>query len=86
MKFKSQAKRPETGMDMTVTVSMGAAATTEECRDAMIAFFKGVEKLAEDTSGVWFNISVSNIPEEFRAALESMEWPQPKIRLVVNND
>jgi hypothetical protein len=86
MKYRSNAPKPETGMEMTVTLSMPADQGAEQSGEALIRFMEGVNKLSAETGAAWIKIHCAGIPEELEARLATAISPsRPRLELVVNN-
>lgn len=89
MRHRSKTPKPETGMELTVTLSMPADHNAEQSADAIVQFMEGVNRLTAETGAAWINIRCAGIPEEFEeriaSALESLEPKRPRLELVINN-
>lgn len=86
MKYRSPKPKPETGMEMTVTLSMPADHDAQQSADMLVQFMEGVTKLSTDTGAAWIKIRCVGIPEELESRLASaIEPARPKLELVVNN-
>lgn len=86
MKYRSKQSKPETGMEMTVTLSMPADHDAQQSADMLIRFMEGVTKLSADTGAAWIKIHCAGIPEELEARLATAVAPdRPRLELVVNN-
>jgi hypothetical protein len=86
MKYKSNKPKPETGMEMTVTLSMPADQDADQCAEALVRFMEGVTKLSGDVGSAWINIRCAGIPEELEDKLAAaIEPKRPRLELVINN-
>ena len=86
MKYRSKQQKPDTGMEMTVTLSMPADRTVDQCTDAIIQFMEGVTRLSNETGTAWIKILCTGIPEELEARLATaLEPARPRPELVVDN-
>lgn len=86
MKYKSNKPKPETGMEMTVTLSMSADQEVQQSAEALIKFMEGVTKLSADVGSAWIKIHCAGIPEELEEKLAAAIAPaRPRLELVVNN-
>lgn len=89
MKYRSPAPKPETGMEMTVTLSMAADQSAEQSAEALVKFLGGVNHLVAEVGACWVKINCAGIPVEFEerleAALASLGPKKPQLQLVVNN-
>lgn len=86
MKYRSNTPKPETGMEMTVTLSMPASQDTWQNADALIKFMEGVNKLTSEVGACWVKLHCAGIPEELEEMLENAIAPsRPRLELIVNN-
>lgn len=86
MKYRSSTPKPETGMEMTVTLSMPASHDTQQSAEALIKFMEGVGRLSADVGSPWIKIHCVGIPEELEERLEAAVAPsRPRLELVINN-
>ena len=86
MKYRSRATKPETGMEMTVTLHMPADLSLEQSAEALIKFMEGVNRLSAETGSTWIKINCVGIPEEFEERLEAAIAPKrPSLTLVIDN-
>lgn len=86
MKYRGRQPKPETGMELTVTLSMSADQSVERSAESLIKFMEGVTRLSAETGSVWIKINCAGIPEEFEERLEAALAPKrPNLKLVINN-
>lgn len=86
MKYRSRQPKPDTGMEMTVTLSMPADQDASESAEALIRFMEGVTKLSAEVGSSWIKIHCDGIPEELEGKLAAaLEPKRPQLELVVNN-
>lgn len=86
MKYRSSKPKPETGMEMTVTLSMPASLDVQQSAEALIQFMEGVNRLASATAAPWVKIRCTGIPEDMEERLETAISPaRPRLELVINN-
>lgn len=86
MKYRSNKPKPETGMEMTVTLSMPADQDAQQSADALIRFMEGVTDLSASVGSAWVKIHCAGIPEELEDRLAAAVNPMPpRLELVVDN-
>lgn len=86
MKYRSPKPKPETGMEMTATLSMPTDHDAQQSAETLIRFMEGVNKLSTETGAAWIKIHCAGIPEELEARLATAIAPsRPRLELVVNN-
>jgi hypothetical protein len=86
VKYRSKQPKPDTGMEMTVTLSMPVDQDAQQSADALIRFMEGVNRLSSEVGSAWVKIHCDGIPEELEDRLASAVEPQrPRLQLVVNN-
>lgn len=91
MKIHSRKKKPEVGMELTVTFSFPVDATPEESAQTLVDFF---QYATEAKLGFcWLKMLCTNIPVELEdriaagvdASNAALEMSKPNLRLVVSN-
>lgn len=86
MKYRSKHPRPDTGMEMSVTLSMPADQDIQASADALCQFMDGINNLVAATGAAWIKIHCSGIPQELESRLEAALAPKhPHLQLVINN-
>lgn len=92
LKIKSRRRRPPSGMELTMTISMPVDHTVEQSADALIKFFEAACAFADTAGGVWVRINGVGIPPELEEKLATafdsyrVEIEGPGLCIVVNND
>jgi len=90
--LKSRKRKPPTGMELTVTISMPADHTIKQSANALVKFFEAAGDFAEAAGGVWVRINGAGIPSELEEKLAEafdncrVSVEGPSLRIVVNND
>jgi hypothetical protein len=89
VKIGSNKRKPEVGIELTVTFSLTPDLNAEQSGDAIMKFLDGVRGLATDLGVIWLKLQLSGLPEELepklleaKAAYEAQSSP---IRLVIDN-
>lgn len=89
MKYRGPGTKPETGMEMTTTLSLPAGLDTQHSAEVLIRFLEGVRRLSAETGATWVRIHCVGIPPEFEARIEAalagLGQAKPQLQLVVDN-
>lgn len=88
MRYQSRAKKPDTGMELSVTLSLAADETVEQSAESIVKFMEAVQAASASIGAVWVHMRCSGIPAELedrvQAAIDAAKKP-PHLTVVVDN-
>lgn len=88
MRYQSRARRPETGMELSVTLSLAADQTVEKSAESIVKFMEAVQTASASVGAVWIHMRCSGIPHELegrmQAAIDAAKKPA-HLTVVVDN-
>jgi hypothetical protein len=94
VRYRSAAKKPETGMEMSVTFHMPAGLTAEQNAEALVKFFEAINAASDTVGSTWLRIWCAGIPAEYEGVIAkalddaravNLDKARHGLRLIVDN-